>query len=71
MPVASNSGDWTRVIFKVDLAANTYDLIIDDVTVAEGLSVSDQDFPVNILYGAIGTEGKVALDNIKVSISDK
>ncbi len=71
MPVAVNSGEWTRVIFKVDLTAGIYDLIIDDVTVAEDLSVSAQDFPVNILIGAMGTEGQVAIDNISVKISDK
>jgi hypothetical protein len=71
MPVAVNSGEWTRVIFHVDLAANTYDLIIDDVTVAEDLSVSAQDFPMNILYGAMGTDGQVAIDNISVKLSDK
>ncbi len=71
MPVAVNSGEWTRVIFKVDLTAGTYDLIIDDVTVAQDLSVSAQDFPMNILIGAMGTEGQVAIDNISVKLSDK
>ncbi len=71
MPVAENCGEWMHVIAKIDLTAGTYDLIIDDVMAAEDLSVSEQSFPMNILYGAMGTEGQVALDNIKVSVSDK
>ncbi|MEX1307584.1 MAG: hypothetical protein AB1Z19_03570, partial [Eubacteriales bacterium] len=71
MTVGTNSGEWTRVIFKVDLVAGVYDLIIDDVTVATDLSVSPQGLPFNILIGTLGTEGEAAFDNIKVSISDK
>ena len=70
MTVGTNSGEWTRVIFKIDLTAGVYDLIIDDVTVAEDLSVSAQGLPFNILIGTLGTEGEAAFDNIKVSVSD-
>lgn len=71
MPVATNSTEWTRVIIKMDLVNDTYDLIIDDVTVAEDLSVSAQAMPLNMLFGTMGTEGEAALDNISVKISNK
>jgi len=71
MPVATNTGSWTRVIIKMDVDAGVYDLFINDVMVAESLSVSNQPIPVNMLFGTMGTQGQAALDNISVKVLDK
>ncbi len=70
MPVASYSEDtWVRVVSKVNFDTNTYDLEIDGVLVAEGLSLSDvtaNDMPVPFMIGTYGENQTVKLDNVIV-----
>jgi|GEM_PF-2976919 len=72
VPVGAYSTEtWYRVIAKVDLVNETYDLIIDDVKVADDFEVSHQPIPVNLLVGTYGADNTAAFDNMSIKSKSK